>query len=309
MRSEEVPVEVRVLIATWASLGVVLLSAGILRWRRRRRMRARVQALAATASARPRWRLPSVTARELAGRLGARLAERTLFSNEVGTLAERVDRAGLGGGIGSVELLGWKAVCLALGVTVGLAATARFGASGLIVLMLGVLIGWYGIDVMLARYYAQRRRAILRDLPTVMDLLVLSLEAGMGLDRALRTLVHEYHSALSNEIRRVLHDFDLGITRGEAFERMALRVGLDDVRSLSRAIVQSDELGVSLVGVMQTQAHEVRLSRRRAAEAEALRAPIKMLLPLVVFILPTLFMLLLGPVGLRAGAALSGVGP
>jgi tight adherence protein C len=90
---------------------------------------------------------------------------------------------------------------------------------------------------------------------------------------------------------------------------MALRVGLDDVRSLSRAIVQSDELGVSLVGVMQTQAHEVRLSRRRAAEAEALRAPIKMLLPLVVFILPTLFMLLLGPVGLRAGAALSGVGP
>ena len=74
------------------------------------------------------------------------------------------------------------------------------------------------------------------------------------------------------------------------------------------AIVQSDELGVSLVGVMQAQSHDVRLSRRRAAEAEALRAPIKMLVPLVVFILPTLFMLLLGPVGLRAAAALTGIG-
>ena len=78
--------------------------------------------------------------------------------------------------------------------------------------------------------------------------------------------------------------------------------------SLSRAIVQSEELGVSLVGVMQTQSHEVRVSRRRAAEADALRAPVKMLIPLVIFILPTLFMLLLGPVLLRAGAAFSGAG-
>ena len=106
-----------------------------------------------------------------------------------------------------------------------------------------------------------------------------------------------------------LHDVDLGTTRGQAFERMALRVGLEELRSLSRAIVQSEELGVSMVGVMQNQSREVRLSRRRAAEAEALRAPIKMLIPLVIFILPTLFMLLLGPVGLRAGEALSGALP
>jgi tight adherence protein C len=141
-----------------------------------------------------------------------------------------------------------------------------------------------------------------------MDLLVLSLEAGMGLDRALRTVVHEYRSALSLEIRRVLSDVDLGVSRSEAFDRLAARVGLEDLRVLSRAIIQSEELGVSLVSVMQTQGREVRLSRRRAAEAEAMRAPIKMLVPLVVFILPTLFMLLLGPVGLRTGAALSGAG-
>jgi tight adherence protein C len=192
------------------------------------------------------------------------------------------------------------------GAAVGVVALAVFGAPGTIVLVLGVVIGWFGIDLMLARRHAQRRRAILHDLPTVMDLLVLSLEAGMGLDRAMRTVAREYHSALSDEMARVLTDLDLGLGRGDAFERMAARVGLDDLQAVSRAIVQSEELGVSLVGVMQNQGREVRLSRRRAAEAEALRTPIKMLIPLVVFILPTLFMLLLGPVGLRAGAAFSG---
>jgi tight adherence protein C len=176
-------------------------------------------------------------------------------------------------------------------------------------LVLTAGIGWFGVDLAIERYRAQRRRAILRDLPTVMDLLVLSMEAGMGLDRALRTIVHEYHSALADELQRVLNDFDVGLRRGEAFERMAKRIGLEELRSLSRAIVQSEELGVSLVGVMQTQSRDVRVSRRRTAEAEALKAPVKMLFPLVLFILPTLFMLLLGPVFLRAGAALSGAGP
>jgi len=141
-----------------------------------------------------------------------------------------------------------------------------------------------------------------------MDLLVLSLEAGMGLDRAMRTIAREYRSVLSDEMECVLTDLDLGLGRGDAFERMAARVDLEDLQAVSRAIVQSEELGVSLVGVMQNQGREVRLSRRRAAEAEALRTPIKMLIPLVVFILPTLFMLLLGPVGLRAAAAISGAG-
>jgi tight adherence protein C len=300
-------VEPPVVIAICAALGVCLLAIGVLRWQRRRYMRDRLLALA------EEWAEPSITeqpsslgARDLAGRVGARLAQR--MPGQVGLLDQRVDRAGLSGQMPTVELLGWKIVCTACGVIVGLAGTVRYGAPGLVMLVLGAAIGWFGIDLMLARYHAQRRRSILRDLPTVMDLLVLSLEAGMGLDRAMRTLIRDYRSALSEELRRVLNDVDLGISRAQAFERMALRVGLEDLRSLSRAIVQSEELGVSLVGVMQTQAHEVRLSRRRAAEAEALRAPIKMLIPLVVFILPTLFMLLVGPVALRAGEALSGSG-
>jgi tight adherence protein C len=303
-----VAVEVGLVVAVCSSVGIALLTAGILRWRGRQRIHTRVKALAGEHMASGSDGLrSSMTARNLAGQLGARLAER--LPGEVGSLAARVERAGLTGGMPTLELLGWKVVLAAVGIAIGLAATARYGAPGLVVLVLGGPIGWFGIDVVLARYHARRRGAILRALPTTMDLLVLSLEAGMGLDRALRTISHEYRSALSDELRHVLSDIDLGIARGQAFERMAHRVGLEDLRALSRAIVQSEELGVSVVGVMQTQARDVRLSRRRAAEAEALRAPIKMLIPLVIFILPTLFMLLLGPVGLRAGDALSGVIP
>jgi tight adherence protein C len=300
--------DVRLAIALGSALGMGSMTAGVLRLRRRQHMQLRLRALtAAWDDSAADWRPARLTARNLAGRLGARLGQR--MPGQVGVLASRVEKAGLAGSAATLELLGWKGLSVALGVVVGIWGIARYGGFGLVILVSGVLLGWFGIDIVLARYHSQRRRQILRDLPTVMDLLVLSLEAGMGLDRALRLVMHEYKSVLSDEIRRVLHDVDLGTTRGQAFERMALRVGLEDLRSLSRAIVQSEELGVSMVGVMQNQSREVRLSRRRAAEAEALRAPIKMLIPLVIFILPTLFMLLLGPVGLRAGEALSGALP
>jgi tight adherence protein C len=293
-------------IALSAALGVALIGWGFLRWRQRHVMARRVQVLDAEvrsanqAAARSSGRGP----REVADRLGARVGKR--FPRQITVLSARMERAGMSGGVQTVELLGWKIVCAMLGTAIGLWFVFELGAPGLLLLVLTAAMGWFGIDVLLAHYHNQRRTLILRDLPTVMDLLVLSLEAGMGLDRALRTATAEYRSALSDEIGRVLRDVDLGLSRGEAFQRMADRVDLDDLRSLSRAIVQSEELGVSLVSVMQTQTREVRVSRRRAAEAEALRAPIKMLVPLVVFILPTLFMLLIGPVGLRAANALSG---
>lgn len=298
--------DLRVLIAIGAGLGMGLLSAGLLRWFGRRQIQLRLQMLASQWSQTGSLDLPptSLTVRELARRLGTRIGAR--LPREVRTLAERLERAGLAGRGLSVEILGWKAVGVAIGGLVGVLGLAALGAPGVLVLLIALGVGWFGIDVMLARRHGQRRRAILHDLPTVMDLLVLSLEAGMGLDRAMRTVAREYRCALSDEMGRVLTDLDLGVGRGDAFERMAARVGLEDLQAVSRAIVQSEELGVSLVGVMQNQCREVRMSRRRSAEAEALRTPVKMLIPLVVFILPTLFMLLLGPVGLRAGAAFSG---
>jgi tight adherence protein C len=297
-------VDPRLLIALVLGAGVALVAAGVLRWRGRTRVQSRLRALGI---ARPDSLVapaPRPSARDLVVRFGTGLRER--MPDQARRLGDRIERAGLTGSLSAVEMLGWKVAGLVTGIVLGLIAVARLGGPGFLLLIAGVIVGWFGVDIVLERYHSNRRRQILRDLPTVVDLLVLSLEAGMGLDRAIRTVISEYRSALADEFHRVLNDIDLGLPRGEAFDRMAARVGLDDLRSLSRAIIQSEELGVSLVGAMQTQSQEVRLSRRRAAEAEALRAPVKMLVPLVIFILPTLFMLLLGPVLLRAGAALSG---
>jgi tight adherence protein C len=293
-------------IAGVCAAGVILVGLAINRMLQRQRMRSRLHSLGVDSE--PEVQAASrADARALAGRLGSWLGRHV--PAQAGALASQTDRAGLTGRISAPELLGWKIVGAILGLALGAAALAQYGAPGALLLVLCAGIGWFGVDLALARYHAMRRRAILRDLPTVMDLLVLSMEAGMGLDRALRTIVHEYRSPLAEELTRVLSDVDLGMGRGAAFERMAARVGLDELRSVSRAIVQSEELGVSLIGVMQAQSREVRLSRRRAAESEALRAPIKMLFPLVIFILPTLFMLLVGPVGLRAASSLAGAQP
>jgi tight adherence protein C len=289
--------------AAGSALGLMVVVVAAVRIRSRRRMRSRLQTLGVHEPERKR-QVASLEPRLAVTDIGSFVTARLPTASR--TVAASLDRTGLFGRFAAAELVGWKVIGVSIGLALGIAAVVQYGAPGLAMLAVTTLVGWFVVELILARYEAARRRRMLRDLPTVMDLLVLSLEAGMGLDRALRTVVHEYRSPLSDELRRVLSDVELGFGRGEAFTRMAVRVGLDDVDALSRAIVQTDELGVSLVGVMQTQSREVRLSRRRAAEAEAVRAPIKMLFPLVIFILPTLFMLLLGPVGLRTAAMLSG---
>jgi len=148
-------------------------------------------------------------------------------------------------------------------------------------------------------------RQIVRDLPTVIDLLALSLHAGMGLDRAMRVVSERVDSPLSDELRRVLTDTSLGISRQEAFGRLSTRTGSDDVRSLSTNIIQSEQLGTSLVSTINNQAQQVRQVRRRRAEAQAMKAPVKMLLPMVLFILPTLFLIVLGPPALNVGLAMA----
>jgi tight adherence protein C len=296
----------RPILAVVSAIAVALIGLSLRRRMLRRRIRARLRSIGVEAVPErdPQSRFDL---RALAGRLGRRVAAH--LPSELGTMTARADRAGLAGRITAPELLGWKIFGTIVGLGLGVLALVEYGTPGAFLMLLTAGLGWFGVDLGLASFQSTRRRAILRDLPTVMDLLVLSMEAGMGLDRALRTIVHEYRSPLADELQRVLTDTDLGVRRGEAFQRMARRVGLDDLLALSRAIMQSEELGISLVGVMQTQSREVRLSRRHMAEAQALKAPIKMLFPLVLFILPTLFMLLLGPVALRAGAAMSGGAP
>ena len=222
------------------------------------------------------------------------------------TVADRlgplIDGAGLAGRVSAAELLGWKAV--GAGVGIALLPLWLGSGSGTIVLALALApVGWIAPELWLLRRRRRRTREIERSLSTVLDLVALSLEAGLGLERALRLVSDRVSSPVAEEFRRVLSDVSLGTSRREAFTRMAERTPLPDIRSLTGAIIQAEELGGSLVVAMRGQARQVRLSRRRHAEAEALRAPVKMMIPLVLFTLPALLIVLLGPAVFQIGGS------
>src|SRR5712691_3375879 len=148
--------DVRLAIALGSALGMGSMTAGVLRLRRRQHMQLRLRALTVAwddADSAADWRPARLTPRNFAGRLGARLGQR--MPGQVGVLASRVDKAGLASSAATLELLGWKGLSVALGVAVGIWGIVGYGAFGLVILAGGALLGWFGIDIVLARYHSQ----------------------------------------------------------------------------------------------------------------------------------------------------------
>jgi tight adherence protein C len=173
-----------------------------------------------------------------------------------------------------------------------------FGTSVLIVLV-GLIIA-----IMLPGYYLKlkskaRCRLALKELPDVLDLLTVSLEAGLGFDAALSKLISKKEGVLAGEFRRCLEEIRLGKTRREALTGVKERLDLDELRVLISSILQAEKLGIGMVQVLRIQSHEARDRRKQRAEEQAMKAPIKMLFPLVLFIFPSLFIVLLGPAAIQ----------
>ncbi|TYP69435.1 type II secretion system F family protein [Paenibacillus methanolicus] len=157
-----------------------------------------------------------------------------------------------------------------------------------------------GLALVLPGYYLRlktkaRTKLALRELPDVLDLLTVSLEAGLGFDSALHKLVARKEGVLAGEFRRCLEEIRLGKTRREALAGVRDRLPLEELRVLISSILQAEKLGIGMVTVLRVQSQEVRDRRKQRAEEEAMKAPIKMLFPLVLFIFPSLFIVLLGP--------------
>lgn len=149
----------------------------------------------------------------------------------------------------------------------------------------------------LKRAVADRHRIIERSLPFVLDLLTLSVEAGLDFMTAIKRIIDRRPiDALNEELIRVFREVQLGKTRREALRDMSDRVQQNDVRSIVNALVQADELGVSIGSVLRIQADQMRIRRFLNAEKIANEAPVKMLLPLIGFIFPAVFIVLLGPI-------------
>lgn len=149
----------------------------------------------------------------------------------------------------------------------------------------------------LRRKVAERLRAIVRALPFVIDLLTLSVEAGLDFMAAIKNIMDRRpNDAISSELSRMLMEIQLGKTRREAMRHLADRVGQPEVVSLMTALIQADEMGVSLGATLRIQSDQVRARRFIRAEKMANEAPVKILFPLVVFIFPAVFIILLGPI-------------
>lgn len=142
---------------------------------------------------------------------------------------------------------------------------------------------------------AARKKSIQKDLADVLDLLTVSVEAGLGFDGALAKLAEKMKGALVDEFNRVLQEIRMGVPRRDALVAMGTRCDVPDLSLFTTSLVQADQLGVSIGNVLRVQSASMREKRRQRAEERAMKAPIKMLLPLVLFIFPSLFVVLLGP--------------
>ncbi len=185
-------------------------------------------------------------------------------------------------------------VVLKYGFMSGLALTGIFIANVTTAIILGI-VGYLLPDLLLKAWKNERRDKILKSLPDVLDMLSVSVEAGLGFDAALQKVVEKIEGPLSSEFQRTLNEIKLGKPRRESLKDLAARVEVDDVSTFISSLVQADQLGVSIANVLRVQADQVREKRSQRAEEKAQKAPVKILIPLVFFIFPAIFIILLGP--------------
>jgi tight adherence protein C len=164
-----------------------------------------------------------------------------------------------------------------------------------IFIFIGILIAFVLPNYYLKQKTQIRNKKALRELPDILDLLTVSLEAGLGFDSAMNKVVSKKQGVIAYEFHRCLEEIRLGKTRREALAGIRDRIEVDEVRGFIGGILQAEKLGIGMVQVLRVQSEEVRDQRKQRAEEQAMKAPIKMLFPLVLFIFPSLFIVLLGP--------------
>jgi tight adherence protein C len=155
--------------------------------------------------------------------------------------------------------------------------------------------GFFGPDFAVSARAKSRKEKVRAELPDALDLLAVSVEAGMGFDGAIAKLTEHMEGALSEEFGLTLGEMRIGESRQDALKKMAERIDTPELSAFVRSIVQADQLGISLGRILRVQAADTRLRRQAAAEERAMKAPIKMLFPTVLFIFPAMFLVILGP--------------
>lgn len=168
-------------------------------------------------------------------------------------------------------------------------------APNFLVLVAVATLSYFVPDLLIRSSAQKRREAIRTELPNALDQMLISVQAGLGFEMAMGRAGSNGSGPLADELIRTLQDIQVGRSRKDAYLAMSERIDVPDVRSFIRAVVQADAYGVAIAGVLKAQARDMRVKRKQRAEEHAMKMPVKMLFPLIFFILPTLFVVVLGP--------------
>jgi tight adherence protein C len=232
--------------------------------------------------------------RRLSG-IGTRLTSR----ERVGRTESKLAEAGYPYGLRTIDFMGLKVVAaivisglafLLVGIALRSPLTTTLAVSG------GALVlGFFVPDYWLTTRIRSRQKAILLAIPDTLDLLTISVKAGLGFDAALGKVIEKTEGPLTDEFRRALAEVRIGKPRRDALKEMVARTNVPALTNFIGAIVQAEQLGVAIANVLEVQSEQLRIERRQRAEEMAAKAPIKMLFPLVGCIFPSMFIVILGP--------------
>jgi tight adherence protein C len=227
----------------------------------------------------------------------SRLANRGDSGGVIARADAKLEKAGYPGGLRGADWMGVKILStIVLGVAVGL-LMLLVGRVQLALLfgIAGAALGYMAPEFWLGGRARKRSFSMVLQLPDALDLLTISVEAGLGFDAALAKVVEKMEGPLINEFRQALAEIRMGRTRRDALRDVVARADAQPISNFIGAIVQAEQLGVPIAKVLQIQSQQLRVERRQRAEEMAAKAPVKMLFPMVGCIFPTIFIVILGP--------------
>ena len=178
----------------------------------------------------------------------------------------------------------------------------------MLLIIAAILIAFFAPDAWISSKATNRQKEIDFSLPDSLDLLTISVEAGLGFDAAIKRVVDNTTGPLSEELFRLLQEIQLGVSRIQAFRNLIARTRAPELRYLITTIIQADSYGISIAKVLRSQSKELKVRRHQRAEETAIKAPVKVLFPLILFIFPALLIVVFGPAGIKIMTTLSDFG-
>ncbi len=218
-------------------------------------------------------------------------------SRNISQLQQNLIVAGLPGGLTVTDFLGLRFLAGASlgGLFFALMVTRQSPLQAVLFAMIAFLIGLYMPNFWLSSKVSARQKAIARALPDTLDMMSICVDAGLGFEAAIQKVAYQSNNELALELRRVISEIRVGVSRADALRHLAERTQVPDVAGFVAVLVQADRLGIAIRNVLTTQSAQMRVQRRQRAEEEAGKAPIKMMIPLGLFIFPAMFAVILGP--------------